>query len=420
MAMTTMTVPSLHWYGDDDLTIRFPGEWAVRRYPMAGNDSPPLTDDDIRSTLRHPIESKPLDELARGRREVAIVVDDMTRPTKAYQLIPPVLEELRKGGITRDHVRFIVGLGAHGACNRIDFAKKLGEAVVAGYPVYNHNPFGNLTELGLTSRGTPVSINSEFMDCDLKIGIGLVVPHPQAGFGGGAKIVLPGVASLDTIVHNHGEIGGFTGATSHPAPTAGWGKIRGNVLRLDMEETARMAGLDVKIDAVINGAGQTTALFMGDFVAEHTAALTVAQTVYATERPADPDIVVANTYAKSNESSLAMWLASQTVRRGGTVVLIANAPDGQVSHYIYGKFGRDIGGKLYTGKPRFPHVGRLIVYSPYVVRDPFLQIADPETITWLTTWEEVLEELRNHHPERPRVAVFPNTEIQIPPHSIQL
>ena len=420
MAMTTIKVPSLHWSGDNELTLRFPSEWTVNRYPMAGNDSPPLTDDEIRSVLRHPIESKPLDELARGRSEVAIVVDDMTRPTKTYQLIPSILEELRKGGITRDHVRFIVGLGAHGACNRIDFVKKLGEAVVAEYPVYNHNPFGNLTKLGETSRGTPVSINSEFMDCDLKIGIGLIVPHPQAGFGGGAKIVLPGVASLDTIVPTHGESGGFTAAASHPSPTAGWGKVRGNILRLDMEETARMAGLDVKIDAVINGACQTTALFMGDFVAEYTAALTVAQTIYATERPADPDIVVANTYAKANESSLAMWMASSTVRRGGTVVLIANAPDGQVSPYIYGKFGKDIGGLLYTGKKRFTHVGKLIVYSPYVVRDPFLQIADPETIMWLKTWEEVIEELRNLHPERPRVAVFPNTENQIPPQSIHI
>jgi nickel-dependent lactate racemase len=419
MKVKEVKVPTLLWYGDKTLTLRFPAGWDVEVYPMDGDDRPPIGDREIRSAFSKPIGSKTIGELAGTHEEAVIVVDDMTRATRAYQLVPHVLRELREGGISKDHVRFIVGLGAHGSCDRIDFVKKLGEEVVEQFPVYNHNPFGNLTYLGKTSRGTPVSINSEFMACDLRIGVGSIVPHPQAGFGGGAKIVLPGVASIETITHNHGEVGGFTGAVFNPHPTAGWGRYSGNVLRLDMEEAAKMAGLHVKVDAILNGKGQISGLFMGDVIAEFKEGVKLAKEVYSTSIPEEPDIVVANTYAKSNEASLAMWLATLTVRDGGSVVLIANAPDGQVNHYVYGKFGKDLGGTLYTGRRPRTKISRLIIYSAYEIRDPQLQILDPDEQIWLRDWGEVLEELKKSHGDRARVAVFPNTEIQIPPQSIR-
>lgn len=417
--MKEVNVPTLFWYGDKTLTLRFPTNWDVKTYSMNGYNRTFIGDHEIRSAFSKPIGSKTIRELATMREEAVIVVDDMTRATKAYQLIPYVLKELRNGGISNDHIRFIVGLGAHGSCDRIDFVKKMGEDVVAQFPIYNHNPFGNLTYIGKTTRGTPVSINSEFMACDLKIGIGSIVPHPQAGFGGGAKIINPGVASLETINYNHGKLGGFTGAVSKHHPTTGWGKYSNNVLRLDMEETARMAGLDIKVDAILNGKGQISKLFVGDVVTEFNEGVKMAKEVYSTSLPKEPDIVVANTYTKSNEASLTLWLATLTVREGGSVVVIANAPDGQVNHYVYGKFGKDLGGTLYSGRRHSTKIGRLIIYSPYEIRDPYLQILDPDEQIWFRDWEEVIEELKKHHAERTRVAVFPNTEIQIPSQVIQ-
>ena len=417
--MKEVIVPSLLWYGDQKLRLRFPSEWRVDVYPMKGNDFPPLNDKEIKAAFLKPIGSKPISELARNSKEVAIVVDDMTRPTRAYQILPPLLEELRDNGISDDHVRFIVGLGAHGACDRVDFAKKLGENIVERFPVYNHNPFGGLTYVGDTSRGTPVHVNSEFLTCDLRIGIGCIVPHPYAGFGGGAKIILPGIAGMNTIVHNHGKVSGYTGVKSHPHPTTGWGKADGNVLQLDNEDAARLAGLNIKIDAIVNGGGQTVGLFAGDASKEYREGLKMAKKVYSTNAPKEVDIVVANTYAKANEASLAMWLANRTVKSGGVVVLVANAPDGQVTHYLLGKFGREIGGTFYSGKPHYPRIGKLIVYSAYEVRDPFLQIADPKEIIWLKEWKEVLEELEKGNTEKPKVAVYPNTETQIPHEEIR-
>ncbi|MEM2906190.1 MAG: lactate racemase domain-containing protein [Candidatus Bathyarchaeia archaeon] len=419
MSRRVVKLPELAWYGAGYVNIRFPEAWDVIVSPMEGYDAKPVEKAEVKAALRNPVGGKSLKRLSRGRKEAVIIVDDMTRPTRTYELLPPVLEELKRGGITRDHIRVIVGLGAHGACDRIDFAKKLGEKVVEEYPVYNHNPFGSHVDLGETSRGTPVQVNSEVMDCDLRIGVGLVVPHPQAGFGGGAKIILPGVVSMDTIAANHGDVGGFKSGDSQPHPSAGWGKVEGNVVRLDMEEAAKMAGLDAKLDVLVNGIGETTAVFYGDFVQEHRAAVNVARSHYATQIVPEADVVVANTYAKANEATLSLALANASVKQGGTIVIIANAPDGQVTHYLYGKFGKRFGGRLHRPSLTSPKFGKLILCSQFKVVDPFLPIVNPELITWVSSWSEAVEAVGRPATGKFRVAVYPNAETQAPREALQ-
>jgi len=416
MDMKTVEVPTLLWYGDRKLPLQFPSEWDVRLYPMDGNQLLPINDEQIRVAFSNPTGSKTIGRLARGRRKAAIVFDDMTRPTKPYVLLPYILKELRDNGVSDDHIRFIMALGAHGAQNRMDFVKKLGEEVVEGFPVWNHNITGNVEFLGETTRGTPVEVNGEFMSCDLRIALGSIVPHPMAGFGGGAKIIVPGISSLRTINYNHVDVY-LSGPDRAPHPTTGWEKVDGNILIEDNEEVARMSGLDVKIDVVLNGHAQPVGLFVGDFAAEYREGVDLGRKVYANKMPKDQDIVVANNYFKSNEAVLAMDVAVRTVREGGTVVLVSIAPDGQISHYTGGKWGKNLGGPLYDGRGgarTYPKLGKLLVYTPYKLKDPFLPIANPEEMTWLKTWTEVLEELRNLHPSKPRVAVLPNAEVQRP------
>ena len=425
MSMIEVSVPTLLWYGDTSLRLQFPSDWKVKTYPMDGDSLPPLDDRGIITALSSPIGSRTVGELAKTRKEAVIVVDDMTRPTRAYQIIPFLLKELNDNGISNDHIRFIMALGMHGAADRADFIKKLGEEVVEQFPVYNHNPFGYLTHVGDTSRGTPVHVNSEFMECDLRIAIGCIVPHPITGFGGGSKIILPGIAGFDTVRYNHFirprflAEGSQTATEAQPRPSTCWGKLAGNVPQLDAEEAAKLSGLDIKIDAILNGRCQTAGLFVGDVSKAFRAGTKRATKVYATHPPKDVDIVVANTYAKSNEAGLAMWLAQKTVREDGTVVLIANAPDGQCTHYLYGKFGQKIGGRLFRGK-RYPKIGKLIVYSQYPVKEPLLVIGAPNEMMWLKEWDNVLDELQQTHSGTPTVAIYPTTEIQVPPEEIRI
>jgi nickel-dependent lactate racemase len=410
---TAIRLPQLAWHENDELELRFPSSWEIHVCYMKGHNRPPLREEEIRSAFANPIGAKPIRELARGKGEVAILFDDIARPTRVAEIVPHVLGELEAAGVEDTSIRFIAALGAHGALTRMDFVKKLGEAVLERFPVYNHNPYENCTFVDKTSRGTPVAVNSEFMGCDLKIGIGSILPHPLTGFSGGGKIILPGVASMDTTTHNHGAL--IKEALSRGVDMATWlGKFEGNEFRLDIEEAAKIAGLDVKIDAIINGRGATTGLFVGDPESVYVEGVKLAEEVYATEPVQGQDIAVLNSYAKANEAFLALPLSSPLLEGGrGDLVLVANAPEGQVTHYLAGAFGKKTGGRLWMPPTSLPaNVKRLIVLTPYIDRAGAGYFGSPESIVWTRTWAEVLEILTETHGDRAKVAVVPDGTMQ--------
>jgi len=405
-----VVVPILAWYGDTNLELDFPESWDVTVCQMKGHDAPHLLDDEIREAFTNPIGTKTIKELAKGKKEVVILFDDMTRPTPSAVLIPYILEELAAAGIPDDNIRFISAIGAHGAMNGIDFRKKLGDEVMGRFLVYNHNPYENCTPLGISSYGTPVSINSEFMSCDLKIGIGSILPHPF-GFGGGSKIVLPGVASMETIEANHYRLG--------LSPTIGIGKYEGNAVRQDVEEAARMARLDVKVDAILNLKREITALFVGDPIEEHAEGVKSAKEHYATDMVTAVDIVVANCYSKANEMPLAPPVASPLLsQKGGDMVLTVVTPEGQITHYSERSFGKKFGGRgwLAAGDgackslPR--NTKRLTIMAPYPDKVGGDWVAPYNLINWAKTWAEVIQELKSSYGAKAKVAVIPDATIQ--------
>ncbi|MFH1086372.1 MAG: lactate racemase domain-containing protein, partial [Chloroflexota bacterium] len=199
MDRPTVRVPQLAFFGDSELELRFPAGWKVRRVPMPAAAWPTLSDDDIRARLAAPHGKPPLRELARGRREAVIIFDDISRPTPVERLWPFVVEELHAAGITDAHIRMVVALGLHGTHTREDIRRKVGEDALRRYAIYNHDPFRYCSYVGTTPRGTPVEVNEEVLGCDLRIGIGSILPHPGMGFGGGPKIILPGVVSYNTV-----------------------------------------------------------------------------------------------------------------------------------------------------------------------------------------------------------------------------
>ncbi len=407
-------LPEAAWADKKERVLEFPANWRIAVYPMKGYGAEPVTSEEILRSLRNPIKSKALRRLAEGKREVAIVFDDITRPTRVKEIAVQVLKELKAAGVKDDHIRFIAALGAHRAMNRAEFAKKLGDEIVERYPVYNHNPFHGYESLGQTSYGTPIEVNGEFASCDLKIGIGCIVPHPMAGFGGGAKIILPGIASINAINHNHAALGGFAGG-SKPHPTTGWEKNEGNVLRLDAEEFARAAELDFKIDVIINGYNESVRVYSGDVVEEQRIGVKESGELYLSKIPEAYDVVVLNTSAKANEASLALSNWHPLLKDETIAVLIANPPGGQITHYAYGKFGKSLGGTIYSPPQALKKLKKLIIFSEHPEADPPFPIARNEEMLWIKSWEEVLEEIRSAVARRDvRVAVIPNAEIQRP------
>ncbi|MBL7168967.1 DUF2088 domain-containing protein [Candidatus Bathyarchaeota archaeon] len=412
--MTEVTVPNLQWFGDKPLTLEFPDEWDVKRCMMACEGQPPLSEAEIKAALENPLGTRPLSKLAETADEVAILIDDMTRPTRSHQYVEPILEVLHGAGIPVDNIRFIMATGAHGTVSRLDFVKKLGDDVVADYQCYNHNPYEYLDHLGETSRGTPVYVNSEVMSCDLKIGVGTVLFHRLMGFSGGGKIILPGVAGLDTIEHNHGSVGGF-GPQFTAHETTGYLKHENNVMRMDCEEAARLAGLDFKLDSVLNLERNPIELYTGDFVETQRHAAKGVDRWHRCESPKEMDIVVANSYMRENEANIGMWPAYNSVKEDGTIVLIGNDMNGEIVHWIFGRHGKNRGARLWSSKRRPLRRGkRLIIHSPYKMRSYDMKLGLPEQTTWIRDWDEVIEALKSEHGKGSKVAVIPDGTSCIP------
>ncbi|MFZ5596633.1 MAG: lactate racemase domain-containing protein [Bacillota bacterium] len=403
------------WYDEGEIQIDFPPDWQVTVCDCPAEGMKPLTDAQFRQAFASPIGAKTIRELAEGKSEVCILFDDISRGTRVYEIVPYVLEELSLAGIKDEQIRFICSLGNHGAHTRPDFVKKLGEDVVARFPVFNHNPYENCRQLGNTSRGTPVSVNEEVMKCDLRIGIGCITPHPFNGFGGGGKILFPGVSGAETIMGNH-VLSASALMGSGLNPVEGMGKFEDNVMRLEMEEVCRMAGLDLVVDALVNSRCQTVGLVVGHPIEAHYAGVKTAGEIYATRLVPGADVVVANANFKACEAYIAMLMAITSLKvPDGDVVLINHTPMGQIPHYLLGGFGKFIGGKLWAPERTkvIGHLARkIIIFSPHRNR------ADEEWFggfgrpVWTDTWDGVMDQLKENHGPGTRVNVFTDGTIQ--------
>lgn len=419
--MTTIQLPQMPWYGDEEIQVNFPSSWEVSFLRMNGDDAPPISEEQMRAAFANPIGSERIKEIAQGKKNVVILFDDLTRPTKTYELVPYVLDELREAGISEGNIRFICALGAHGAMNLTAFVKKLGKGVAERFCVYNHNPYENCTFLGHTSKQMPIALNKDFMDSDVKIGIGSIVPHRLNGFGGGGKIILPGIASIDTIEATHSAFSQYFAATSVDAGMEP-GKYEDNLLRPQIEEATKMSGLQVKVDALVNTRRETTALFVGDPIEEHHYAVNdFARKHYATPMVDSPDIIIANAYCEASESAKALGVSLKLAKKENTaLVLISMFPEGQVTHYLLRSFGHNIGGRLYKPKNTLPkNVKNLFVLSPYMSMADADWFGPYQEIVWCHKWEEVLNKLEKLYPAKATVAVIKDSTIQYFPDNYQ-
>ena len=406
-----MTVPRQMWYEEGKLLLTFPESWEVMPCLMNGHDVPLITPKRIKAAFENPIGSPKLRELARGKNKVAVIFDDVSRPTRVADLIPCILRELVAAGISEQAVRFICAIGAHGAHTYNDFQKKLGQKIMDRFPVYNHNVYENCTYVGQTSQGTRLCVNSEVMSCDLKIGVGSVIPHPQSGFGGGGKIVLPGIASIESIEAFHlleikAREGGWGG-------TVGPGNYLENPMVKDFNEAAKMTGLNFKIDTIINGSGEPCAIFAGEPEAEYYAAVKFAVPHYSTKPVPGADVVVVNTYCKGSEAIVGLIIGIQMLmEKGGDLVLIMDCPAGQVVHYLLGSFGVETRGRLFSAVNfQLPWLKRTVALCPQFERSAIDWLAIPDAV-WVKTWAEVMEVIKKDFPNGARVAVVPDGTIQ--------
>jgi lactate racemase len=412
--LQTVKVPQLAWDGPRDLDLELPDGWQVQMCYMAGYNRLELKPEDILAVLKNPEAVLPLCELAKGKRRVAIVFDDMTRATRVSKIIRPVLAELAAAGISDDNISLICGLGTHGVVYRQDLVKKLGEDIVSHYRVFNHNAFGNCLYVGTTSTfQTKVYINEEYLKADLKIAIGACVPHGAAGFGGGGKIIMPGIASFETVNWHHKKgHAQLEPATSASNPFQGMGITEGNLFKQDLEEAADLAGIDFFINVLLNLWGETVSIYAGDWKKSFAGAQREAFSHYRTPKCLDNEVVIANSYAKASESMISLPAGIPLIsQKGGDLVVIANAPEGQVTHYLAGVFGKNTYACQY-GLCAIPdYVKHVIIYSEYPHPGSSWFEKNEKTL-YMERWSDVLALLQKNHGPGTRTGVIPDATNQ--------
>ncbi len=400
MGVNTVRMHVNAFFGDDEIELCFPENWAVTECRIAGHDKAPLTEDEMRKALQKPYGSPLLSELAKDAKEVCILFDDLPKPTPTKDIVPFVLEQLHAGGVTDEHIRFLCAPGTHHFLTDPEFVAKLGKDVVEKYPVYNHSIWENLVYMGKTSRGTPVHVNREFASCDLRVGIGSIFPHGSAGYGGGGKLVLPGICGIETIDYHHKNMREGSGMVV----------IEGNVFRLDLEEAARLAGLNFKVDVVINNRRQVIGLFAGDFVQEHRAAVEQARILYRGELSENADVVIANSYPDEGQISRSLRYVGACIRDGGDLVVVNHSYEGQNLHQMSSRFGTDFGGRAYNAN-RFDaavkKAARIFVLAPHLSKYDRDVIGPAEKVIWRKTWAEILAELVVKNGDGTKATVLP-------------
>jgi nickel-dependent lactate racemase len=408
------------WYGKEEFRLPLPADWRLLDARMRG--APTLTNEEIRARLAIPLASATLRELASDRRSACIAIDDMTRPTEAFRIVPLVLNELNAGGLRDEDCLIIVSLGTHRPLTRVDLRKKVGEEVLRRVRIQNHNPYLNLTQVGTTQFGTPVLINAAFAAADLKISLGMLAPHAYAGFSGGGKIVLPGLSSWETVLSNHKpankKLSGHTG------------QVRGNTRREEIDEAARLAGLEFSLNVVCNEQGETAGLFCGNVTASFQSAAEFAAEVYATDLPVGADIGVFNAFPKDTEllqalNALAPWNPvaggqKDVVRPGGTIVVLTAASEG------HGWLGLiNPGAPLHQRRDEHPVYKQMLATRALYFLSPNLGQADlqdhyPPEVKVMPDWTSLLAKLQERHPGPSSVAFFPCGPLQISRQDLKL
>ncbi|MDI7275383.1 MAG: nickel-dependent lactate racemase [Anaerolineae bacterium] len=276
----------------------------------------------LHRALAHPIGAPPLSELVRPGQKVVLIVDDNTRLTPTRQIVPVVLDALNRAGIPDGDVRAVIASGTHRPMTAPEKVDKYGEEVLARIPVLDHryrDP-DRLVDYGRTRRGTRILVNRDVIAADVRIAIGNIIPHHPAGWSGGAKAVLPGVAGEETVAQMH-----LLGCRQ---PSLGG---LDTPMRQEMEDLAASIGLSLILNVVLNHAGLLVGAVAGHFVQAHRAGVEIARRVYCVPIPERADLVISIPSPVDGDlfqADKGLTAAEPATRAGGEVVLVAGCREG--------------------------------------------------------------------------------------------
>jgi nickel-dependent lactate racemase len=419
-------------WGKDHLTIPIPERWDLLGVMVPSTVS---TSQDPRleaeKSLSAPLGLPSLMELARPGMKIALVIDDESRPTPVDQLLPAVLSELERSGVRPEQVTVVPALGVHHAMSEASLARRVGESIFSKLHWESHDcdAAEKLAFLGTTRRGTPVYINKTVAQADLILSLGCIEPHIIAGFGGGYKNLVPGVAGRPTIAHNHS-------LNCRPDTFNSVGQpLEHNPMRMDLEEAASMIKTPVFIvNAVLDSALKVVQVVSGHPLEAHRQGMRTSAKIYGAAIPSLADVVICSSHPMDIDLRQGVKALANTIRAlrpGGVMLTLIRAEEGVG---VFGLANR----KLPVGRgtlkllapallPLVPRLklrgmgeedrfflyfalqamrrGDLLVYAPTI---PAATRANLPFVTFMDSLEAALARARARFPRKAGVLVFPH------------
>lgn len=413
--MKQYNIPWGQWYEQSVRTLSFPDEWKVEFRGM--KEYAQITESIITEKMDTPIGSEKLEELAKGKKTACIIIDDISRPTPGKILLPLLIQKLIASGMEYSDIKVLVALGGHRPMTKQEMEIKVGKWVLDHVQVLNHSPFA--ADLVTIQNGNQtIEINKNFMDADLRIAVGCIVPHTLAGFSGGAKAVIPGICGIDTLYNNHtlvfsdaNKSMSFKTSTCDPD----------NNMRKNMEELVGKVGLDFIVNVVLNDKMQIADLYSGHFIKAHRAACTRASEMLKTELVPNADINILSAFPKDTEySQIGTCFAvlgnykEDCVAENGTIVAMTAASEGAGFHSLFGPGMRLFSPHNDNIPPAELKGTETLICSDGVTSTDIQQFWIGKAPVVYPDWNSVLEKLmQKYDGKKPLVAIYPMGALQI-------
>jgi nickel-dependent lactate racemase len=326
-------------YGKTGIALELPDERGITILEPDYVPGLPDPQSSLREALQHPQDLPPLSEWVKTGRKVGIAFSDITRPTPNHLLLPAILSELSR--IPEREILLFNGTGTHRPNTDEELRQMLGDGIVSRFRIVQNDALDREShiQVGTTSSGNDIWIHRDFVECDARILTGFIEPHFFAGFSGGGKACMPGLALLDTIYRNHS-------AANLDNPSTTWGVTEGNPLWEEVQEAAAMLAPVFLLNVSLNRDKQITGVFAGRMDEAHRAGCAFVKEKAMTPVAEPFDIVITSNSGFPLDLNLyqsvkGMSAAAQIVKPGGAIIIAADCWDGIPDHGEYGKMLRE-------------------------------------------------------------------------------
>ena len=402
--------------GEGTVDLQFPD--SIKLLEMKPLNGLPEPEDAVYAALAGPIESPPLAELAKGKKDACVVISDFTRPVPNRVILPPLLKTLEESGIRREKLTILIATGMHRPNLGDELEYLVGPEIMNNYTIVNHycrkpETYQKIDEID----GAPIEINNHYLDADLKILTGLIEPHFYAGYSGGRKAILPGISSFETMkfMHSYKMI-------DHPKVTNC--TLEGNPFHEYGVRVAELARPDFIVNVVINRNRDIAGVFAGHYNKAHLAGCDLVYRHSAVRLDQQVDMVVTSgggypLDATFYQISKALICSMEILKPGGTIVVACECREG-IGNPEFCDIMRSVSGyqdftERYSDPKDFvidqwcaqnicqavDHAGPIYVYSPFLSSDDVTRMG-------MIKIEDVQETVNELLPAHKDVVVVPD------------